>query len=218
MSPTPENPQRTPAPGPADGFAELIGDQQVMAILRGMPEHETVAHASRAWDLGIDLVEVPVQTPDALPSLHAAVAAAAERGHRVGAGTVITAEQVEAAQRAGAAFTVAPGFDPQVMRASIAAGMAHLPGVATAGEIQSALAHGATWLKAFPAASLGPGWFSAMAGPFPRVDLVATGGVDARNASDYLAAGARAVAVGSALADPHQMEMLADLIGIAGQA
>lgn len=158
-----------------------------------------------------------MQTPDALPSLRAAAAAAAERGRRVGAGTVIAAEQVEAVARAGAAFTVAPGFDPQVMRLSAEAGIPHLPGVATAGEIQSALAHGVTWLKAFPAASLGPGWFSAMAGPFPQIHLVATGGVDARNASDYLAAGAHAVAVGSALADPHQLDALADLIRPAGQ-
>ena len=56
-------------------------------------------------------------------------------------------------------------------------------------EIQQALRHGATWLKAFPATVLGTGWFAAMRGPFPEVNLVATGGVSAHNAADYLAAG-----------------------------
>src|SRR5262245_5899936 len=120
-------------------FDEIFGKQQIMAILRGMPERETVELASRAWDLGIDLVEVPVQTPDALPALRAAIAAGAERGHTVGAGTVITLEQVTAVAEAGAAFTVAPGLDPAVLAASTAAGLPHLPGVATPSEIQLAL-------------------------------------------------------------------------------
>jgi 2-dehydro-3-deoxyphosphogluconate aldolase / (4S)-4-hydroxy-2-oxoglutarate aldolase len=193
-------------------FDELFGAQQVMAILRGMPERETVELASRAWDLGIDLVEVPVQTPDALPALRAAIAAGAERGRVVGAGTVITLDQVTAVAEAGAVFTVAPGFDPAVLAASTAAGMPHLPGVATPSEIQQALRHGVDWLKAFPATALGPTWFTAMSGPFPQLKLVATGGLDAHLAPAYLAAGARVVAVGSALADPTQIDLLAEMI------
>jgi 2-dehydro-3-deoxyphosphogluconate aldolase/(4S)-4-hydroxy-2-oxoglutarate aldolase len=190
---------------------DVFGDSRIMAILRGLPERETVELASRAWDLGIRLVEVPVQTPDALPSLRAAVAAGRERGLPVGAGTVISLEQVREVARAGAAFTVAPGFDPAVATASAGMGLPHLPGVATPGEIQAALRHGLTWLKAFPASVLGPAWFTAMRGPFPQIKLVATGGLDARTAPDYLAAGARVVAVGSALADPAQVDLLSKL-------
>lgn len=194
------------------GFDEIFGAQRIMAILRGMPERETVELASRAWDLGIDLVEVPVQTPDALPALRAAIAAGAERGRTVGAGTVTTLEQVRAVADAGVAFTVAPGLDPAVLAASTAAGLPHLPGVATPSEIQLALRHGLEWLKAFPAAVLGEAWFKAMKGPFPQVKLVATGGMDAHVAPAFLAAGARVVAVGSALADPKQIDLLAELI------
>jgi len=193
-------------------FDEIFGTQRIMAILRGMPERETVELASRAWDLGIDLVEVPVQTPDALPALRAAIAAGAERGRTVGAGTVITLEQVRAVADAGVAFTVAPGLDPAVLAASTAAGLPHLPGVATPSEIQLALRHGLEWLKAFPAAVLGEAWFKAMKGPFPQVKLVATGGMDAHVAPAFLDAGARVVAVGSALADPKQIDLLAELI------
>jgi 2-dehydro-3-deoxyphosphogluconate aldolase/(4S)-4-hydroxy-2-oxoglutarate aldolase len=194
------------------GFDEIFGTQRIMAILRGMPERETVELATRAWDLGVDLVEVPVQTPDALPALRAAVAAGAERGRTVGAGTVITLEQVRAVAAAGVTFTVAPGLDPAVLAASTAAGLPHLPGVATPSEIQVALRHGVEWLKAFPAAVLGTAWFTAMKGPFPQVKLVATGGMDAHVAPGFLDAGARVVAVGSALADPAQIDLLAELI------
>ena len=190
---------------------DVFGDSRIMAILRGLPERETVELATRAWDLGIRLVEVPVQTPDALPSLRAVVAAGRERGLPVGAGTVISLEQVREVAAAGAAFTVAPGFDPAVAGASAGVGLPHLPGVATPGEIQAALRHGLTWLKAFPASVLGTAWFTAMRGPFPQIKLVATGGLDARTAPDYLAAGARAAAVGSALADPAQVDLLSKL-------
>ncbi|NYE48166.1 Entner-Doudoroff aldolase [Spinactinospora alkalitolerans] len=193
------------------GFDETFADRPVMAILRGMPREETVALATRAWDLGITAVEVPVQTPDAMPSLRAAVEAGAERGRLVGAGTVITTEQVTAVAQAGAAFTVAPGLDPAVAAASLARGLPHLPGVATPTEIQQALRHGLEWVKAFPASALGTAWFAAMRGPFPGLKIVATGGMDARNAAEYLDAGARVVAVGSALTDPVQVDLLAEL-------
>jgi len=193
-------------------FDATFAGQPVMAILRAMPPAETVRLAQRAWDLGLLNVEGPVEVPGAMPSLLAAVAAGRERGRRVGAGTVTSAEQVSAVAAAGAAFTVAPGFDGDVAEASLQAGMPHLPGVATASEIQRALAAGFVWLKAFPATALGPTWFRAMRGPFPNVRLVATGGVDAHTAREYLAAGADVVAVGSALSDPAQVDLLAALL------
>jgi 2-dehydro-3-deoxyphosphogluconate aldolase/(4S)-4-hydroxy-2-oxoglutarate aldolase len=192
---------------------ELFGNCRVMAILRNLPPGETVRLATTAWDLGIDLVEVPVQTPDAVPALEAAIRAGEERGRTVGAGTVTSVEQVHAVVSLGARFSVAPGFDASVVAACTTAGLPHLPGVATPTEIQAATAHGLRWLKAFPASVLGAGWFTAMRGPFPDLQLVATGGVDADNAGAFFAAGVRAVAVGSALADPRQLEKLTALLG-----
>ncbi|SCL20281.1 2-keto-3-deoxy-phosphogluconate aldolase [Micromonospora rhizosphaerae] len=194
------------------GIEDIFGSAVVMAILRGLPPRETVELATRAWDLGIDVVEVPVQTTDAVRSLKAAVAAGRERGRGVGAGTVITVDQVRTVAEIGVTFTVAPGLDDAVVAASVAAGLPHLPGVSTASEIQQALRHGLTWVKAFPANVLRPDWFVAMRAPFPQVTFVATGGVDAHNAPDYLAAGARVVAVGSALSDPEQLERLAAVL------
>ncbi|WP_327035814.1 bifunctional 4-hydroxy-2-oxoglutarate aldolase/2-dehydro-3-deoxy-phosphogluconate aldolase [Micromonospora ureilytica] len=192
-------------------FDHIFGGARVMAILRGLPVAETVRLAERAWDLGIDVVEVPVATADAVPALKAAVEAGAERDRIVGAGTVLDVEQVAAAADAGARFTVAPGLDLAVADAAAARGLPHLPGVATPTEAQQALRHGLTWLKAFPAISLGPAWFKAVAGPLPQLRFVATGGLDAGNAGAFLRAGVRVVAVGSALSDPTQLDALANL-------
>ncbi len=136
----------------------------------------------------------------------------ASPGRLVGAGTVVSPRHVELAASAGAAFTVSPGFDADVVRASVVAGLPPLPGVATATEVQAAMALGLTWLKAFPASLLGTGWFRAMAGPFPGARFVATGGMDAANAGDFLDAGVRTVAVGSAIEDPAQLPALAALL------
>lgn len=182
-----------------ESFSTLFQDQRLMAILRGFGAERSVALARQAWELGIDCVEVPIQSAEDLLALRAVVTAGAELGKSVGAGTVTTLEHVDQARAAGAEFTVSPGFDVKVATASFEAGMAPLPGVATASEVQAAATAGLTWLKAFPASILGTEWFKAMAGPFPQVNFVATGGMDAGNAQAYLAAGVRVVAVGSAL-------------------
>jgi 2-dehydro-3-deoxyphosphogluconate aldolase/(4S)-4-hydroxy-2-oxoglutarate aldolase len=193
------------------GFDELFGDHRVMTILRGLSPDETVDVANRAWDAGIELLEVPIGTPQMVPALAAAVKAGADRGKLVGAGTVVTPEQVRTAAELGARYTVAPGLDLTVLAASLSAGLPHLPGVATATEVHRARRAGCGWVKAFPAAALSPAWFSAIRGPFPDVRYVATGGITAETAGQFLAAGARVAAVGGALSDPAQLARLAAL-------
>ena len=193
-------------------FDELFAGPPVMAIFRGMGVERSLELAQSAWRLGIDLVELPIQTAVDIEALTVVANAAREAGRRVGAGTVVSARQVEIAAEAGATFTVSPGFDADVARVSASAGLPPLPGVATASEVQGALRLGLTWLKAFPASVLGTAWFGAMAGPFPAARFVATGGMDAMNAASFLEAGARVVAVGSALEDPAQLPRLAELL------
>ncbi|GHD81426.1 2-keto-3-deoxy-phosphogluconate aldolase [Salinibacterium amurskyense] len=191
---------------------QLFDGQPLMAILRGFGVERSVALARTAWELGIDSVEVPIQSDEDVEALRAVVAAGKDLGKSVGAGTVVTLEHVRQAADAGAAFTVSPGFDLDVVRASFEAGMPPLPGVATATEVQTAQNAGLTWVKAFPASLLGTSWFGAMRGPFPAMRFVATGGMDAGNAGEYLNAGAKVVAVGSALADETQLPRLAELL------
>lgn len=194
------------------GFDELFRSAPLMAILRGMGVERSLAVSNTAWDLGIDLVELPIQTAEDIEALRVVAAAGRERDKSVGAGTVVSVEHVQQAASAGAGFTVSPGLDLEVVRASHAAGLPSMPGVATASEVQLALKHGLTWLKAFPASVLGPHWLSAMRGPFPEARFVTTGGMNASNAGDYLRAGARVVAVGSALEDPAQLPLLAEFV------
>ncbi|OYN94015.1 bifunctional 4-hydroxy-2-oxoglutarate aldolase/2-dehydro-3-deoxy-phosphogluconate aldolase [Enemella evansiae] len=192
---------------------ELFENQPIMAILRNMDPERSVRLSRTAWKLGISMVEVPIQTPDAVPSLEAVLAAGREEGRPVGAGTVTSVDQVELCEELGVAFTVAPGLDADVVAASERVGVPHLPGVATATEVQHAVRLGLQWVKAFPASLLGKDFFGAMSGPFPQVNFVATGGMSARNAGEFLDAGVRCVAVGSALEDEQQLPLLAELIG-----
>ncbi|MER5996010.1 bifunctional 4-hydroxy-2-oxoglutarate aldolase/2-dehydro-3-deoxy-phosphogluconate aldolase [Streptomyces viridosporus] len=198
------------------GFTRFFDDAfaavPLMAILRGYSPERTVELANRAWDLGVTQVEVPIQDPGAVPSLEAAVASGARRNLGVGAGTVTTPEQVHIAREAGAAFTVAPGYDDDVIEESLDVGIPHLPGVCTPSETGRAQRRGLRWVKAFPASHLGPSWVRAVRAPFPELRIVATGGVDAENAASFLQAGARVVALGSALEDPTQLDRVAALI------
>lgn len=192
-------------------FDSLFDGVAVMAILRGYGPERTVELAEVAWSLGISCVEVPLQTTRDADALEALAEVSRARGRRVGAGTVLDSGGVELAARLGADFTVSPGLDEEVVRASLAAGMPHLPGVATGTEVHRARQLGLTWQKAFPAAELGASWIRAMHGPFPAIKFVATGGVSAANAGAFLDAGASAVAVGSALEDQGQLLALAAL-------
>ncbi|MCH7230375.1 bifunctional 4-hydroxy-2-oxoglutarate aldolase/2-dehydro-3-deoxy-phosphogluconate aldolase [Glycomyces sp. L485] len=194
-------------------FDSLFAGQRVMAILRGLPPEETVALAETAWDGGVELVEVPIGQKGQEAALAAAVEAGAKRGHLVGAGTVVSTDHVARAHEAGAAYTVAPGLDETVLEASRYAGLQHLPGVATASELQRAARLGCRWVKVFPASALGPGWFKAMGGPFPDMRFVATGGVAVSEVGTYLRAGASVCGIGSALADPEQLALLAEQPG-----
>ena len=119
---------------------------------------------------------------------------------------------MDAAVAAGAAYLVSPGLDPEIVRAAAERGIPILPGVATPSEVGQAVALGLTWLKAFPAQWLGAHWFAHIRGPFPQVKFVATGGMDAGNAGEFLAAGVTVVAVGSALENEAQLPRLAALL------
>lgn len=204
---------------PPDWFPGDFFRVPVIAVLRGLAPDDAVKYATRAWDAGVEHVEVTIETPDAVPSLAAVASAAAERGVAVGAGTIIRTEQLEAAAAANASFTVSPGLDEAVISESIRRGIPHLPGVATASEILRAKAFGLTWLKAFPASVLGPDWVKAMKGPFPDIRFVATGGMRVATAPAYLAAGVSVVGLSSDFASDagasDVQEFLASVTGAA---
>ena len=187
-------------------FGDRLAAIPVIGIFRGATPDRTLQLCEAAWNEGVELVEIPVQSPDALPSLDAAIAASDRRP--VGAGTVTTVEQLDDVLRRGAEFIVCPGMHADVVRECVRRGVPVLPGVATATEVANAVALGATWVKAFPASVLGAEWVSAVRAPFPDVSFVATGGIDASNAKAFLDAGCRGVAVGSAFGSPDAIAAL----------
>ena len=133
---------------------------------------------------GARVVEVTFRTDAA----EDAIARMAEDGSLlVGAGTLVTPEQVDAAQRAGARFVVSPGFDARVVGRCRELGLPVVPGVATASEVMAALAADLTLLKLFPAEACGGvATLRALHGPFPGVRFIPTGGLTEANAGDYL--------------------------------
>ena len=101
----------------------------VIAVFRGLSAAEAVRLSVRAWDAGVEHVEIPIQTIDAVPVLQAVADAAAERGLVIGAGTVTTLEQLDAATNVGVAFTVSPGLDPVIVAESVRRGIPPPAGV-----------------------------------------------------------------------------------------
>lgn len=174
----------------------------LIAILRGITPPEAQAVAAALMDAGIERIEVPLNSPDALESLRSMVAGLDGRG-LLGAGTVTRAAQVAAVQDAGGRLIVAPNTDPKVIGAARAAGCIAIPGVFTATECFAALAAGADALKLFPAALAGPAGLAALRAVLPpETEVYAVGGVGAADFAAWRAAGAQGFGIGSALYAP----------------
>lgn len=134
---------------------------------------------------GVKVLEVTLRTPAGLPSISAI--AREVPGAIVGAGTVRSVAELDAACDAGAQFAVSPGFMPEIGQASRERGLPLLPGVATASEVMAAQAQGFDFLKLFPAVPVGGvALLKALAGPFSDVAFCPTGGITPHNAGDFL--------------------------------
>lgn len=174
-------------------------DSGLVAILRGGDGRHVEAVAQALIAAGVSCLEITANTTG-----YAGVVSRlrAEHGGAVelGIGTVRHPEQVLEAVDLGASFVVAPDVNPSVGQAALASGIGWLPGAATPTEIARAWDLDCSAVKVFPAAALGgPSYLAAVRAPLDDIPLVPTGGVDAANARDYMAAGAMAVASGSPL-------------------
>jgi 2-dehydro-3-deoxyphosphogluconate aldolase/(4S)-4-hydroxy-2-oxoglutarate aldolase len=133
---------------------------------------------------GLPALEVTLRTPAALAAIREM---AQVDGGVVGAGTLLTPEDVHAAKAAGALFGVSPGATPALLAACEAEGLPLLPGAATASEVMRLLEHGYTTMKFFPAeAAGGAKLLKSLASPLPRAQFCPTGGITPGNAGDYL--------------------------------
>ena len=182
--------------------AIFAGYRPLIAILRGINPAEAESTLEALIAAGIGLIEVPLNSPEPLRSI-GIMAEKAEGRARIGAGTVLTADDVRRVAGAGGRIIVSPNFDAAVIGATKAAGLDSYPGVFTATEALGALAAGADALKFFPADVLGPAGIRAISAILPRgVPLLAVGGVDAANIPTWLKAGIAGFGIGSSLNKP----------------
>jgi len=153
---------------------------------------------------GVRVLELTLRTPVALQAMQAIVSEV--EGAIVGAGTITRPEDFEACRKAGAVFGVSPGLTAELVAGANASGLPLLPGVMTPSEVIAARAAGFRQLKLFPAQQAGgTGMLRALAGPFPDTVFCPTGGVNATNAPEYLAAPNVACVGGSWLAPSDAM-------------
>ncbi len=172
----------------------------IIAILRGgFSVNDVLAIAEALVSSEVTILEITLNSPaalEALPHLQTHFGDAA----LVGAGTVRTLDDWNRAVDAGAAFTIAPNFDPTVARQAVEHGRLHIPGVATPSEAVSAANAGCGVQKLFPAEPLGgPAYLKAVRAPLDDIAFIPVGGVDIDNMGSYLRAGAIAVGMGSSL-------------------
>ena len=174
----------------------------VVAILRGVKPDEVLGVAEALIEGGIGVIEVPLNSPQPFDSIQRLAHTLGAQA-RIGAGTVLTAADVDRAAAAGATLMLAPNFDATVVQRTVQLGLFSMPGVATPSEGFAALAAGAHGLKLFPAEMLGPPVMKAWRAVFaPHTPMFAVGGVGEANIAAYRAAGASGVGVGSSLYAP----------------
>lgn len=178
-------------------FLEELARERLLAIIRGTDPAAATQAALCLVESGIRFLEVSLVTTDALRVI-AEVARRARDSCVLGAGTVLTGEDVARAQEAGATFMVTPAVTEAVVE-SVARGIPVLAGAFTPSEAVTAMSLGASAVKLFPASLGGPAYLRALRDPLPDVPFVPVGGVNASLAAEYLAAGAVAVGIGGPL-------------------
>jgi 2-dehydro-3-deoxyphosphogalactonate aldolase len=176
--------------------------RHLIAILRGITPSETIAACQALIDAGITMIEVPLNSPDALISIAMASNALGDAA-TIGAGTVLSKKQVWAVSEAGGTFVVSPDTNKQVIEETIRLQMLSFPGVFTPTDAFRAIKAGATGLKFFPAEVLGPKGIKAMKAVLPpEIPLYAVGGANPDNFTDYFAAGCTGFGLGSYIYKP----------------
>ena len=183
---------------------EYVLQRKIVAIVRGLsPEYLVrLGHAFEEGGIGLMEVTYDQKAPETWKDTAAGIEAVEkEFGDRllVGAGTVITLEQVAMTYNAGGHYLVTPTTQPNIIRAGKALGLGLYPGALTPSEILSAYEAGADAVKVFPVSSLGPGYIKAVRAPLSHIHLMAVGGVNEKNAADYMKAGCVGLGVGGNL-------------------
>ena len=190
---------------------EYVQQRKIVAIVRGLkPEYIVrLGHAFEEGGIGLMEVTYDQKAPETWKNTAAAIEAVEkEFGDRVlvGAGTVITPEQVSMTYNAGGHYLVTPTTQPEIIRMGKALGMGLYPGAFSPSEILEAWNAGADAVKVFPAGSLGPGYIKAVRAPLGHIPLMAVGGVNEKSAAEYMKAGCVGIGAGGNLVNREWIE------------
>ena len=174
----------------------------IIAILRGVTSAEVVEVAHVLHEAGVRVVEVPLNSPEPFESIERLAKTFAKR-LVVGAGTVLSVQDVSVLKAHGGQISISPNCNAEVIARAIELGMEPLPGVFTPTEAFAAIRAGAKHLKLFPAEAASPAVIKAWKAVLPKhVKIYAVGGVTPENMGDWLVAGASGFGIGSSLYKP----------------
>ena len=184
----------------------IIRDSKIIAIVRGIPSSQIVGLANALLKGGIKCIEVTFdqsseeKANDTLLAIGKIKASCPDV--LVGAGTVMTVEQVQKASASGAEYIISPNTNKDVIEETKKLGKVSIPGALTPTEVAFAYECGADIVKLFPAGVFGPSYIKAVKAPLKHIPVTAVGGVNVENCKDFIAAGCIGVGVGGNLVSP----------------
>ena len=191
-------------PKSKEQYFQQIADAGVIAVIRAPSKESLIDIAQALLAGGVPGIEVTMSTPKAIAGIEML---ADQLGDKcvVGVGTVLDAATAKDAIQAGAQFVVSPMFEPEIVETTKRYGKISVPGAFTPTEIMRAWGAGADVVKVFPSTALGPSYFKDILAPLPQLKLTPTGGVDLKNAGEWIKAGAVFLGAGSALVSKDAM-------------
>ena len=185
---------------------EAVKKEKIVVIVRGVPAERLIPLAEAMYAGGIRLLEITFDATGKTSPEETAMAIQMLCEHfegrmLIGAGTVITEEQLLLTAKAGGRFIISPDTDESIIRKTRELGLVSMPGALTPSECKRAHNAGADFVKLFPVDNLGPSYLKAVSAPLSHIDFLAVGGVSLENIATYLKAGAKGFGVGSAIVD-----------------
>ena len=187
-----------------EDIVRAVNDGRIVAIIRGFASEICLKLAEAYARGGIRLVEVTFNQKaqetwkDTCAAIKAIKARFGGEVH-VGAGTVLTEEQLTMCQDAGGEYMITPNVNPALIRSCVAKGLVAMPGALTPSEAVDAWEAGASFVKIFPAGSLGPGYVKALRAPLSHIPFLAVGGISPDNVADFMRVGCVGAGVGGNL-------------------
>lgn len=184
---------------------KAVEREKIVVIVRGVPSEKLIPLAEAMYDGGIRLLEITYSasgipsdevTAENIKALCSHFKEVGKTDMHIGAGTVLTVEQVALTKAVGGEFIISPDTCPDVIKKTKELGLVSMPGSYTPSEIRIAHLAGADFVKVFPAVSLGASYIKAVKAPLSNIKLLAVGGINENNMSEYLAAGASGFGIG----------------------